>query len=114
MSVVAYLGDVHVLVLTILLGIFLLNCNPLCFLPRYLSSNMIFAYYQVRATGHARDGLFRQQQVLLRTLPMPSSIVADSAKIWYTWRHRSKRALPRSSLLVVIATLYTFGSLVAS
>jgi len=47
-----------------------------------------FVYHQFRANGRPSDGLFRQQQALLRTLPTPSSLMVDSINLW--WRGESE------------------------
>ena len=73
-----------------------------------------FAYHQFRANGRPSDGLFRQQQVLLRTLPTPSSLMADSAKLWWVWRNKTDRVLSRILPSFSVALLCTIGSLTAS
>lgn len=60
------------------------------------------------------DGLFHQQQALLRTLPAPSDLLADTTKLWWHWRTRTDRALTRSLLPFTIAMLCGVGSLAAS
>jgi hypothetical protein len=73
-----------------------------------------FAVHQLRADGKARDGLFRQQQALLRTLPSPSTILADSLKLWWAWRKDTKRPFLRSLLLIFLALLMVSGTISAS
>jgi hypothetical protein len=73
-----------------------------------------FAYHQVRATGRPPDGLFRQQQAILRTRPSPSSLMADSAKLWWLWKKRSNRVLLRSLPQFLLAFLCAVGSIAAS
>jgi hypothetical protein len=75
---------------------------------------LTFFCYQVRADGVPNDGLFRQQQALLRTLPTPSTFSADLIKLWFAWRKVSQKAFLRSSLGVSIAVLYIMVSLVVS
>jgi hypothetical protein len=43
---------------------------------------LAFAYHQAHTDGRPMDALFRQQQALLRTLPSPSSVMADAVKLW--------------------------------
>lgn len=75
---------------------------------------LTYFYHQARTDGKASDGLFRQQQALLRTLPTPSTVVADSVKLWFAWRGISDRALARSLLLAVFALLFVAASLAGS
>ncbi|KAF2184852.1 hypothetical protein K469DRAFT_750706 [Zopfia rhizophila CBS 207.26] len=58
----------------------------------HLWNLVAFILHQLRADGIPADGLFRQQQALLRTLPTPSSLLADSTKLWLFWRKRVDRA----------------------
>lgn len=60
------------------------------------------------------DALFRQQQAMLRTLPTPSSVVAEAVKLWWAWRKRADRPFLRSALLVLIAILFTAMTIAAS
>ena len=73
-----------------------------------------FAYHQSRASGKPTDGMFRQQQALLRSLPTPSSLMADSVKLWWAWRNRTDRTFIRSMAPLVLAFLCTVGSIAAS
>ncbi|KAH7076744.1 hypothetical protein BKA63DRAFT_288712 [Paraphoma chrysanthemicola] len=73
-----------------------------------------FAYHQARANGKPSDGLFRQQQALLRTLPPPSSVVADALKLWWAWRKKADRSLLRSIVLILLALLFTVATVAAS
>ncbi|KAF2826710.1 hypothetical protein CC86DRAFT_349711 [Ophiobolus disseminans] len=79
----------------------------------HLWNLVLFAYHQFRATANPANGLIRQQQVILRTLPPPSSLMADSAKLWWSWRKRNDRVLARSLTQFLLATLCTAGFLVA-
>lgn len=67
----------------------------------------MFSAHQIRANGQPSDALFRQQQALLRTLPTPSSVMADVLKLWWVWRHQTERPFLRSFALVVLALLFT-------
>ena len=60
------------------------------------------------------DALFRQQQAILRTLPTPSSVVAEAVKLWGAWRKSADRPFLRSALLVLIAILFTAMTVAAS
>jgi hypothetical protein len=85
-----------------------------CVGTSHLWSLLVFAYHQVRATGRPADGLFRQQQALLRTLPPPSSLVAESTKLWWSWRKRNNRVLVRSLTPFLLASFCTVGFIAAS
>jgi len=73
-----------------------------------------FAYHQARANGQPADALFRQQQALLRTLPTPSSVMADALKLWWAWRKKTDRPLLRSLTLMVLALVFTIGTIASS
>ncbi|KAF2105559.1 hypothetical protein BDV96DRAFT_509152 [Lophiotrema nucula] len=65
-----------------------------------------FLAYQSRR--ETNDAMFMQQQVILRTLPTPSAVVTDFAKIYWAWgstntAHRLLRSLP----LALLAALFT-------
>ena len=73
-----------------------------------------FLFYQIRADGRPTEGLIRQQQVLLRTLPTASSYATDSIKLIYTWNPiSSKKVLGQSIAQIFLAFLFTLGSLAA-
>ncbi|KAF2109963.1 hypothetical protein BDV96DRAFT_604439 [Lophiotrema nucula] len=73
-----------------------------------------FAYHQIRANGAPADGLFRQQQALLRTLPTPSSYLTDSLKLWWYWKGRADSVSLRCTLQPLIALFFTIATLAAS
>lgn len=73
-----------------------------------------FLIHQLRATGRPEDALFRQQQALLRTLPSPSSVMADTVKLWWAWRGKAKRPFLRSLVLLIVAILFTVATGAAS
>jgi hypothetical protein len=73
-----------------------------------------FAYHQIRADGRPANGMYRQQQALLRQLPTPSSLMADSVKLWWSWRKRSDHALVSTVTPLMLALLCTIGTLAAS
>jgi hypothetical protein len=58
-----------------------------------------FFYHQYRANDNYSDGLFWQQQSLLRTLPAPMALMADTMKLSWTWRVKAPQALLRSSFM---------------
>ncbi|KAF2114997.1 hypothetical protein BDV96DRAFT_646853 [Lophiotrema nucula] len=72
-----------------------------------------FFYHQHRARGAPADGLFWQQQALLRTLPTPTSLMADSAKLWWAWRKRADRPILRSAIPMSVAMLFAIAALAA-
>ncbi|KAF9741118.1 hypothetical protein PMIN04_006738 [Paraphaeosphaeria minitans] len=72
----------------------------------HLWNLFVFAYHQMRVNGRHRDGLKRQQQALMRTLPAPSTLLADWLKLWWVWRKRVSGALQRSIFLVLVAILF--------
>jgi hypothetical protein len=80
----------------------------------HLWSLMVFAYHQFRSNGVPSDGLFRQQQAILRTVPTPSSLMADATKLWWSWRRATSNALVRSLTQFAFATLCTLAFLSAS
>jgi len=73
----------------------------------------IFYLHQIRANGRLSDGLFWQQQALLRTLPTPTSLMTDTTKLWWTWRP-ARRTFARSWWLILFALFFITGSLAAS
>ncbi|KAF2871909.1 hypothetical protein BDV95DRAFT_28836 [Massariosphaeria phaeospora] len=75
---------------------------------------LVFVYHQSRANGQHRDALFRQQQATLRTLPTPSTLLAEAIKSWWAWRNKADSALSRSLLQGSLALLCTLASLSAS
>jgi hypothetical protein len=75
----------------------------------HLWNILAFGYHQVRATGRPADGLHWQQQVLLRSLPPPSSLLADWIKLWWIWRRKSKRAFVRSFPQGLVALLFSIA-----
>lgn len=70
--------------------------------------------HQMRANGNPADALFRQQQALLRTLPAPSAVIADTIKLWWAWRKKAHGPLLRSLVLLLVALLFVAASGAAS
>jgi hypothetical protein len=79
----------------------------------YLWNLLVFAYHQSRATGRPADGFFRQQQAFMRTLPPSGSMMADSVKLWWSWRKRNGNVLRRSLAPFMLSTLCTAGFIAA-
>ncbi|KAF2009108.1 hypothetical protein BU24DRAFT_402484 [Aaosphaeria arxii CBS 175.79] len=73
-----------------------------------------FAFHQWRANGRETDGLHRQQQALLRTLPTPTSLIADTTKLWWSWRTRTEKATVATLATILLALVCALGSFVAS
>lgn len=78
----------------------------------HLWNLVAFLVHQLRADGVPADGLFRQQQVLLRTLPTPSSLLADTTKLWLFWRKHTDRAFIRSLTHLSLGLLFWIGTIV--
>lgn len=72
---------------------------------------LTFCFHQLRADGRLADGLFQQQQALLRTLPTPSSMLADTLKLWWLWRKRTDRALYRSLVLTIFGIVFSAATI---
>lgn len=79
----------------------------------HLWSVFLFVCHQTRARGGPADGLFRQQQALLRATPPPSSLLADWLKLWWLWRGNTKRALSRTVMPLLLALLFACGTIAA-
>lgn len=52
---------------------------------------LAFLIHQWRAKGNPSDGLYWQQQALLRTLPSSTALIADAMKLGWSWRQRAER-----------------------
>jgi len=74
---------------------------------------VLFLIHQIRANGAPADGLFRQQQALLRSLPTPGSMLVDMAKLWWTWRHNIDHAFRRSLFHLGLSTVFMGATLIA-
>lgn len=81
---------------------------------KHLWNLFTFCSYQIRANGRPSDGLFRQQQALLRSSPTPSTLLVGWIKLWFTWRRINKRAAATSSVHTFTALVFMIGSLTAS
>lgn len=77
---------------------------------------VMFSWHQLRGTSQLRDGLFRQQQILFRTMAPPSSVFVESLKLLWIWRkdtrswHNAQRWLP----VLTISFVFGIASLAAS
>ncbi|KAH7392537.1 hypothetical protein BKA66DRAFT_457717 [Pyrenochaeta sp. MPI-SDFR-AT-0127] len=79
----------------------------------HLWNLVVFGLHMLRADGRPADGLFRQQQALLRTAAAPTSMLADWVKLWWIWRKRTGKALSRSVLLCGLTSLFAAATVVA-
>lgn len=84
----------------------------------HLWNLLAFIYHQYRANGRPSNGLFRQQQALLRTLPTPSSLLAETLKLFYNWG-QVKAPQKRKTIFqlfpeTVLGILFVIGSLAAA
>ncbi|KAF2736964.1 hypothetical protein EJ04DRAFT_562032 [Polyplosphaeria fusca] len=97
----AQIGNVIIVVLTILVSI----------ASAQLWNLVAFFYHQFRARGDPSDGLFWQQQALLRTLPTPTSMIADTVKLYWVWRGKVQQPLSRSMLPLLAGIFFAFAAL---
>jgi len=81
----------------------------------HLWSILTFLYHQVRAKGTTSNGLYRQQQVLLRTLPTPSTLMADSIKLYFKWKNiKTRNAIYQLLPQTILGLLFVVGSIAAA
>jgi len=73
-----------------------------------------FLCHQYRCRDRPTDGIFHQQQALLRTLPSPTALLSDHVKLWWSWRRRSTRTFVQLFPQMILAGLVTVGTLAAS
>jgi hypothetical protein len=86
----------------------------------HLWNIVVFISHQLRADGKAADGLFRQQQIILRATPAPGTFLVDWFNLFWHWRGKTRgafaRSIPHFSLAVLAATGFivvgTFSSYV--
>ncbi|OAG05586.1 uncharacterized protein CC84DRAFT_1243985 [Paraphaeosphaeria sporulosa] len=100
-TVDAQTGTLIVAVLTILASV----------ATAQLWSLLTFVLHQVRAHGMGSEGLFWQQQALLRTMPTPAAFLADSFKLSWAWRSRVSHSVLRSLPVLAFALFFTIGSI---
>ncbi|KAH7087776.1 hypothetical protein FB567DRAFT_353579 [Paraphoma chrysanthemicola] len=72
-----------------------------------------FLLHQYQADGQDADGLFWQRQALLRTMPTPTALMADSLKLSWTWKNKVPRALLRCSAIFLVALCFAIASVAA-
>ncbi|KAF1957462.1 hypothetical protein CC80DRAFT_470752 [Byssothecium circinans] len=101
LTVESQTGIIIVAILTILASVASAQLWNLC----------AFLIHQFRADGNPSDGLFWQQQALLRTMPTPTAFLADSFKLSWRWRSKLPCPLLRSSLLLVFAVCFVVSSI---
>ena len=75
---------------------------------------VMFLWHQLRATSRPKDGLFRQQQVLFRTLATPTSVLADTCKLVWVWRRSGWSSIFRSLPILSLSFIFAIASLAAS
>ncbi|PLB43270.1 hypothetical protein P170DRAFT_514532 [Aspergillus steynii IBT 23096] len=66
---------------------------------------LCFILHQLRSTPGPHDGVYIQQQVILRNADLPLSAVWDLVIVMFSWRGRARRLYSRSMALVTIATV---------
>jgi hypothetical protein len=72
-----------------------------------------FLYHQCCANGQDADGLFWQHQALLRTMPAPTALIAETLKLLWAWRAKVPRVFLRCSVPVLIALCFAIASIAA-
>lgn len=75
---------------------------------------LLFIYHQQCAKGTPSDGLTKQRQAIIRTLPEPSALAIESVKIWWAWRQKGKYIFLRCIHLTTLSVLFSLGMLFAS
>jgi len=80
----------------------------------HLWNIITFSYHQFRVDSRPRDGLFRQQQAILRTRPTAGALVSDWLKLWWAWRHRAENSFGRSVPQLLLGILFTTGTIAVS
>ncbi|KAF1915506.1 hypothetical protein BDU57DRAFT_452145, partial [Ampelomyces quisqualis] len=72
-----------------------------------------FLYHQYSANGKDADGLFWQHQALLRTMPAPTALMAETLKLSWAWRSKTPRAFLRCSIPFLLALCFAIASIAA-
>lgn len=75
---------------------------------------LLFLYHQLRANGKPADGLYRQQQAVLRSLPPPSALAVETTKLWWAWRNKGQKIFLRCFIPAGISMAFSVGLLFAS
>ena len=80
----------------------------------HLWNIITFSYHQARFNSRPFDGLFRQQQALLRTRPTAGALVSDWLKLWWIWRDRAENSFLRSLPHLLLGILFTTATIAIS
>lgn len=72
-----------------------------------------FSWHQFRAGSQFRDGVYRQQQVILRNSSTPATTLWNCIKVFWAWRSRAENTLLRTLPLAVVALFYMVGAIAA-
>jgi len=81
----------------------------------HLWNLIVFIYHQLRVKEQQEDdGLFHQQQALLRTLPTAGSLMSAWIKLWWSWRKRSEKAFVRSLPHLLLGLFYAIATIAIS
>ncbi|KAH8733180.1 hypothetical protein GQ44DRAFT_754658 [Phaeosphaeriaceae sp. PMI808] len=70
-----------------------------------------FLYHQYCADGKDGDGLRWQYQALLRTVPSPTALMAETLKLLWIWNARVPRVLLRCSFIFLVALCFAVASI---
>lgn len=79
----------------------------------HLWNLFLFAIYQMRSDTEHSDGLFLQQQVLIRSLPSPGTAFLDFTRLGWAWRAHTLRPLNRSVVFAVFSLVYAIAALIS-
>lgn len=74
---------------------------------------VLFVAHQTRATSQPRDGIFRQQQILFRSLSPPGTILTDSIKMLLACRSHNSRDVVRCLLPALFGLGFALASVAA-
>ncbi|KAH7127171.1 hypothetical protein B0J11DRAFT_296636 [Dendryphion nanum] len=80
----------------------------------HLWHTLTFLTHQARSGHQVSDGLFWQQQALLRTLPTPSALVSGNMSLWWAWRRKANMTAIRCLVPSVVSLLFIAISLAAT
>jgi hypothetical protein len=94
------LRDSDALILATVIGLFLRLCAFHSF------SITRFLLHRQRAKLLPQDGLFQQQQIVLRNIDSDYSAVFKLSRIWWEWKDRSSDAFSRSAKITGIALVH--------
>jgi hypothetical protein len=71
----------------------------------HLWNIICFLVHQHRSNPDPQDGLFHQQQALLRNAVVDTDTIWHATRLGYAWRRHTKSPIRRSSALVLLAAL---------